>query len=70
MLSNSRVSAILPVADPERKLSYDMDCMAHIAKEHPIYFLRLEDLHWAEIDDPAQLARAQKVWEKIKPNRS
>lgn len=61
---------LLQVADPELKLSYDMDCMAHIAKVHPIYFLRLEDLHWAEIDDPAQLARAQKVWEKIKPNRS
>jgi choline kinase len=44
--------------------------MAHIAKEHPVYFLMLEGLDWAEIDDPAQLARAQKVWEKIKPNRS
>ena len=69
-LSKQIYDKLLQVADPERKLSYDMDCMAHIAKEHSIYFLRLENLHWAEIDDPAQLARAQKVWEKIKPNRS
>ena len=25
-----------------------------------------EGLHWAEIDDLAQLTRAQKVWERIK----
>ena len=60
---------LLEVPDPDLKLSYDMECMAQIANEYPIYFLKMEGLHWAEIDDLAQLARAQKVWEKIKAKR-
>ena len=68
-ISKQLYDKLLHVADPELKLSYDMDCMAHIAKEHPIYFLRMEGLHWAEIDNLAQLDRAQKVWEKIKSKK-
>ncbi len=52
--------------DKNPKLSYDMDCLAEIASEYPIHFLRLEGLAWAEIDDLSQLERAKKVWERIK----
>jgi choline kinase len=55
--------------DKNPKLSYDMDGLAEIAPEHPIHFLRLEGLAWAEIDDLSQLKRAQKVWERIKSLR-
>jgi choline kinase len=57
---------LIQSADSNPKLSYDMDCLIQIASEHPIYFLRMEGLDWAEIDDLAQLSRAQKVWERIK----
>ena len=53
-------------ADSNPKLSYDMDCLVQIASEHPVYYLRMDDLDWAEIDDLSQLTRAQKVWERIK----
>jgi choline kinase len=52
-------------ADSNPKLSYDMDCLVQIAREHPVYYFRMEGLDWAEIDDLAQLARAQKVFERI-----
>ncbi|MBC8286714.1 MAG: phosphocholine cytidylyltransferase family protein [Nitrospinae bacterium] len=65
-ISKQLYDRLLQVADPNLKLSYDMECMAQIASEHPIYLLRMEGLHWAEIDDLAQLTRAQKVWERIK----
>jgi choline kinase len=52
-------------ADSNPKLSYDMDCLVQIAREHPVYYFRMEGLDWAEIDDLAQLARAQKVLERI-----
>lgn len=55
--------------DPNPKVSYDMDCLIKVASEHPIYFLRMDGLDWAEIDDLSQLKRAQKVWERIKANR-
>ena len=57
---------LIQSADSNPKLSYDMDCLIQIASEHPVYFLRMEGLDWAEIDDLAQLNRAQKVWERIK----
>ena len=57
---------LIQSADSNPKLSYDMDCLIQIASEHPVYFLRMEGLDWAEIDDLAQLSRAQKVWERIK----
>lgn len=52
--------------DTNPKMSYDMDCLVQIASEHPIYFLRMGGLDWAEIDDLTQLERAQKVWQRIK----
>jgi choline kinase len=55
--------------DTNPKLSYDMDCMVQVANEHPIHFLRMEGLDWAEIDDLTQLERAQKVWQRIKAKR-
>jgi hypothetical protein len=42
-----------------------MDCLVQIASEHPVYYFRMEGLDWAEIDDLEQLARAQKVLERI-----
>lgn len=59
---------LIHFADANPKLSYDMDCLVQITHEHPVYFLKMEDLDWAEIDDLQQLTRAQKVWEKIKAN--
>jgi hypothetical protein len=43
-----------------------MDCLVRIASEHPLHFLRMDGLDWAEIDDLKQLERAQEVWERIK----
>jgi choline kinase len=57
---------LIQFADSNPKLSYDMDCLVQIASEHPVYYLRMEGLDWAEIDDLAQLARAQKTWDRIK----
>jgi choline kinase len=56
---------LIQSADLNPKLSYDMDCLVQIAREHPVYYFRMEGLDWAEIDDLAQLARAQKVLERI-----
>ena len=56
---------LIQSADSNPKLSYDMDCLVQIASEHPIYYFRIEGLDWAEIDDFEQLARAQKVLERI-----
>ncbi|MGY8761223.1 MAG: phosphocholine cytidylyltransferase family protein, partial [Nitrospinaceae bacterium] len=56
---------LIQCADSNPKLSYDMDCLVQIASEHPIYYFRMEGLDWAEIDDLEQLARAQKVLERI-----
>jgi choline kinase len=55
-----------PQFDKSPKLSYDMDCLVQVASEHPIHFLRMDGLDWAEIDDLTQLERAQKVWQRIK----
>jgi len=55
-----------PLFDTNPKLSYDMDCLVRIASEHPIHFLSMDGLDWAEIDDLKQLEWAQKVWERIK----
>ena len=55
--------------DTKPKLSYDMDCLVQVANEHPIYFLQMDGLDWAEIDDLTQLERAQKVWQRIKAKR-
>jgi len=52
--------------DTNPKLSYDMDCLVRIASEHPIHFLSMDGLDWAEIDDLKQLEWAQEVWERIK----
>jgi choline kinase len=68
-ISKPMYDRLIQVADPYLKLSYDMECMGQIAIEYPIYFLRVNGLHWAEIDDLAQLNRAQEVWEKIKARR-
>jgi choline kinase len=57
---------LIQSADSNLKLSYDMDCLAQNASEHPVYYFKMEGLEWAEIDDLAQLARAQKTWERIK----
>jgi choline kinase len=56
---------LIQSADSNPKLSYDMDCLVQIAREHPVYYFRMEGLDWAEIDDLEQLARAQKVLERI-----
>ena len=55
-----------PLFETSPKLSYDMDCLVRIASEHPIHFLSMDGLDWAEIDDLKQLEWAQKVWERIK----
>ena len=56
---------LIQSADSNPKLSYDMDCLVQIASEYPVYYFRMEGLNWAEIDDLEQLARAQKVLERI-----
>jgi choline kinase len=56
----------ITLSDSNPKLSYDMDCLVRIASEHPLHFLRMDGLDWAEIDDLKQLERAQEVWERIK----
>ena len=55
--------------DTDPKISYDMDCLVQVANEYPINFLQMDGLDWAEIDDLAQLERAQKVWQRIKAKR-
>ena len=55
--------------DTNPKLSYDMDCLVQVAKEHPIHFLQMNGSDWAEIEDLTQLIRAQKVWQRIKAKR-
>jgi choline kinase len=67
-ISKQLYGRLLQFADSNPKFSYDMDCLVQIASEHPVYYLRMEGLDWAEIDDLAQLSRAQKVWERIKAN--
>jgi len=67
-ISKQLYDRLIPFADSNPKLSYDMDCLVQIASDYPIYFFRMEDLEWAEIDDLSQLTRAQKVWERIKAN--
>jgi choline kinase len=57
---------LIQSGDSNPNLSYDMDCLVQIAIEHPVYYLRMEGLDWAEVDDLEQLARAQKTWERIK----
>jgi choline kinase len=57
---------LIKCADSNPKLSYDMDCLVQIASEYPVYYLKMEALDWAEIDDLVQLARAQKTWDRIK----
>ena len=54
-----------PLFEKFPKLSYDMDCMVRIAKDHPIHYFKIEGLNWAEIDDLKQLERAKDVWDKI-----
>ncbi len=65
-ISQQLYDRLIQTADSNPKLSYDMDCMVGVASEYPVYFLRMEGLDWAEIDDLSQLERAQKVWERIK----
>lgn len=55
-----------PLFGSSPMLSYDMDCLVQVAHEHPIHFLRMDGLDWAEIDDLTQLERAQQVWQRIK----
>jgi choline kinase len=47
-------------------ISYDMDCLVAVAEKNYLGFLKIENLLWAEIDDAAQLNKAQKMWEDIK----
>ena len=56
----------ITLSDSNPKLSYDMDCLVRIASEHPLHFLRMDGLDWAEIDDLKQFEWAQEVWERIK----
>lgn len=65
-ISQQLYGKLVQNAGSNDKLSYDMDCMLEVADEHPISYLRIEGLNWAEIDNLAQLNRAQKVWERIK----
>ncbi len=65
-ISKQLYGRLIQSADSDPKLSYDMDSLVQITSEYPVYFLRMEGLDWAEIDDLAQLSRAQKVWERIK----
>lgn len=58
-----------PLFDVNPKLSYDMDCLVQVANEHPVNFVQMDGLDWAEIDDLTQLERAQKVWQRIKAKR-
>lgn len=55
--------------ETQPKISYDMDCVDHVASEHALHFLTMDGLYWGEIDDFSQLQRAQKVWERIKAKR-
>ena len=65
-LYNRLKQAAEPLFGTTPNLSYDMDCLVRIASQHPLYFLRMDGLDWAEIDDLKQLERAQEVWERIK----
>jgi len=41
------------------RFDYETDCLVAAARERPIACLRVDDLLWGEIDDPAQLHRAR-----------
>jgi choline kinase len=69
-ISKQLYDKLIQVADPDLKLSYDMECMAQIASEHPIYFILTNGMHWSEIDSLPQLDRAQTVWQRIIDKRS
>ncbi|MZH02982.1 MAG: phosphocholine cytidylyltransferase family protein [Nitrospinae bacterium] len=68
-ISKQLYDRLIPFAESNPRLSYDMDCLVQIASEHPVFFFKMEELDWAEIDDLSQLTRAQKVWERIKASR-
>lgn len=47
------------------QVDYDMDCISGIAKENDIFYKKIDDLLWAEIDNESQLLRAIKIYDKI-----
>jgi choline kinase len=52
------------------QVSYETDCLATLAGDHPIYCRLVENLIWAEIDDAKQLARARdEVYPAIQSRR-
>src|SRR5579883_2298705 len=52
------------------QVSYETDCLAALAGDHPIYCRLIENLIWAEIDDAKQLARARyEVYPAIQSKR-
>ena len=68
-ISKQLYDRLIPFADSNPDLSYDIDYLTQIASEYPVYFLRMDNLDWAEIDDQSQLCHAKKIWERIKANR-
>jgi len=45
--------------------NYDMDCLNQLAKETYVYYKKIDNLLWAEIDDGQQLLRAHKIRDNI-----
>ncbi len=66
LLYDKLIQTAVPLFGTSPNLSYDMDCLVRIAHEHPIHFLLMDGLDWAEIDDINQLERAKEVWQRIK----
>lgn len=46
-------------------VDYDMDCISGIAKENDIFYKKIDDLLWAEIDNESQFIRATKIYDQI-----
>ncbi len=51
--------------DTTLHVDYDMDCISGIAKENDIFFKKIDDLLWAEIDNESQFIRATKIYDQI-----
>ncbi len=47
------------------QVDYDMDCLSEMSKETNIFYLKVKNLLWAEIDDGPQLLRAHKIRDHI-----
>lgn len=47
------------------QVDYDMDCLSKLAKETDIFYTKINQLLWTEIDDGPQLLRAHKIRDHI-----